>query len=241
MKLALECRTDLMEMIQPFADFDFILAKRFLEDEEYANFYRESDRLKFVDNSVKEEGTPVALEELKKVFEEVNGRYIFSPDLLNDCAETIRNYRECIKVIPKERVIGVVQGNTFEEAFSCVVAYEGPIIAVPSTVCSTPADPPYVMGLRRALIVSHIPEGQVFLLGFTGLDELFWYRNNPNVFGMDTDTPIWLGLQGLDILDPLEKKEMPSKTLKEQEKYELTQQAWTAIIRNIALLRRYMS
>jgi len=246
MRLALECSTKLLEMVGPFADFDFVLAHKVLEDKEYLEFYKNSSNgLKIVDNSVNEEGTPESTKNLVEAFKEVGGTYLVAPDYIGDAEKTVQAYQECKALltkekIPLERLIGVVQGEVFEDAFECLKAYSG-LISIPYDLCSKKTDPPWIMSLRRALFIAHIPRDQGFLvhlLGFTSLDEFFWYQNNPMVVSIDTGIPILLGLQGLDILDPLESKEQP--TLNQMEKIELSQQGWTGIIRNIALLRRYM-
>lgn len=241
MKLALECRTDMLEMVQPFADFDFCLAHKILEDEQYAEYYKDSSNFRFVDNSVNELGEPLSIDKIKQAFEKVNGTYVIAPDYLNDADKTIQSYLECVKVFPKDKVVGVIQGPTFEDAFRCLRTYGKGIVSVPYDLCSEKTDPPWLMGLRRSLFVTNIPKGQGFfvhLLGFTGVDEFFWYQNDPTVMSIDTGIPILLGLQGLDILDPLENKADP--TMKLMEKIELSQQGWTGIIRNIALLRKYL-
>ena len=248
MKLALECRTDLLGHVQPFSDFDFILTHKILQDEEYLNWYKESDNnLKIIDNSVNEQATPESIENIIEAFQKVGGTYLVAPDYINDAEKTVQAYTECKSLvvnkykIPAERVIGVIQGKVPEEAFECLRSYTPGFICVPYDLCSVKTDPPWLMGIRRALFISHIPKDQgwiVHLLGFTSLDELFWYQDNPMVVSMDTGIPVLLGLQGLDILDPLESKEQP--TLNQLEKIELTQQGWTAIIRNIGLLRKWM-
>ena len=241
MRLALECRTDLLEMVQPFADFDFILAHKVLGDEKYADWYKESGKVKFVDNSVNELGEPLPIDKMKEAFEKVGGAYVVAPDYISDAEKTIASYTECIKAFPENRVVGVIQGPTFTDALECLKAYGKGIIAVPYDLCSQKIDPPWLMGLRRCLFVSNIPKDQgilVHLLGFNSLEEFFWYQNSPIIMSIDTGVPILLGLEGLDILDPLESKEEP--TLNRMEKIELTQQGWTGIIRNIALLRKFM-
>lgn len=228
-------------MVQPFADFDFVLAHKVLEDEAYANWYKESGNIKFVDNSVNELGEPLSINQMKEAFEKVGGTYVVSPDFLNDADKTIASYLECVKAFPKGRVVGVIQGPTYSDAYECLRAYEKGLVSVPYDLCSGKTDSPSLMGLRRCLFVSNIPRDQGFqihLLGFNGLDELFWYQNTPIVASIDTGVPVLLGLQKLDILDPLESKEQP--TFLQMEKIELTQEGWTGIIRNIALLRRYM-
>lgn len=247
MKLALECRTDMLEMVQPFSDFDFVLAHKVLEDKGYLEYYKDSgNAIKFVDNSVNEQGMPESVERVKKAFEAVGGTYLVAPDYIGDAEKTIQAYKEGKKIFAKEeilneRLVGVIQGSTFEDAFGCLREYGTGIICIPYDLCSQKTDPPWLMGLRRALFIAHIPRDQgylVHLLGFNSLEEFFWYQTNPMVASIDTGVPVLLGLLGLDILDPLGSKEQP--TLNQMEKIELTQQGWTAIIRNIALLRRYL-
>ena len=239
MRLALECRTDMLEMVQPFADFDWILGHKVLEDEEYTKYYsRVSTKVKFIDNSVNEVGTPLTTDQLGEVRDKVRGGLIVSPDWIGDAEKTLEAYEACVKVFGRDDVVGVLQGNTFGEALACLKVY-GSLIAVPYDITSSKEDSPQLMGLRRALLVSNLPNDRsVHLLGYTSLDELWWYSNRPWITSIDTGIPILLGLQGLDILEPLESKAEP--TLNQIEKFKLGQKEWTAVIRNIALLRRYL-
>ena len=238
MRLALECRTELLELVQPFGDFDFCLAHEILKNQEYAKFYKESEREKIVDNSVNEDGEPVSLEDLKRAFETVEGTMIVSPDWLGNSKRTLEAYLECIELFGVEKVIGVVQGADFKEAIACASLYKG-AVAIPFDICSEKVDPPWIMGLRRALVVCNLPSDRIIhLLGFNSLDEFFFYEGKLNVVSIDTGVPVLLGLEGKDILDPLESKVKPTYNLMEGKK--LTQSEWTGIIRNIALLRKYL-
>jgi len=246
MRLALECPVAMLELVQPFGDFDFILAKEALKDEKYMAYYKASTNMKIVDNSVNEEREPTSIEDLVKVFVEVGGAYLVSPDWIGDSKKTLDAYRDLITEVSNkgspirpEQVVGVVQGNTFEEALSCLERYSN-FMAVPYDICSSKRDPPWLMGLRRALLISNIPNDRlIHLLGFNSLTEFFWYKGRSNVVSIDTGVPVMLGLQGKDILDELESKEAPTyNTMKE---LKLTQKEWTGICRNIALLRKYIS
>jgi len=246
MKLALECPTSMLDMIQPFADFDFVLSDLVLKDEVYKNYYLESRKLKIVDNSVNENGEPLDLDKIIKAFELVKGSVLIPPDYLGDGQKTLNSYKEACLYIENPRnklvsieVMGVIQGSTFEEVFSYIPYYKG-MVGVPYDICSLKTDPPWLMGLRRALVVNSLPpELTIHLLGFSSLDELFWYGSNPRVISMDTGIPILLGLNERDILEPLESKKDPTLLL--MDKIELTPKNWTAICRNIALLRKYLS
>jgi hypothetical protein len=238
MQLALECPTGLLEMVQPFADFDFILADLVLKDEKYCEYYKNSTKEKIVDNSVNELGKPLSIDEIGKAFEIVKGNYLVAPDFLGEGEKTFLAYEECCKALGKEKVIGVIQGSTFEEVFKFVPYYEG-ILAVPYDLCSQKKDPPWLMGYRRALVVTNIKsERPVHLLGFNSLEEFFWYKGLSNVVSVDTGVPIMLGIQEKDIMEQLDTKKEP--TLNRMDKYELSQKVWTAICRNIALLRRFI-
>ncbi len=234
MKLALECPDELLELVQPFADFDWVLVNRYLESDVYANYYRSSDRVKFVDNAVTENGEPCSVEELKQVFDDCGGTYVIAPDWIGEYQRTVDAYRECIGKLSKDIVVGVLQGSTPEEALKCLDAYEHKIVAVPYRVGgSVKGESNELMALRRELVVTHIPSDRVVhLLGFTALSEFPWYANRPNVWSVDTDVPIRAGLAVQDI-DEFDRTQEVSA--------ELNKENWAAICRNIALLRKHMA
>jgi len=240
LKLALESPTKMLENIQPFADFDWILGREFLKDAKYAAYYKTTGKHKFIDNSVNEDGEPITIEELKKVYEALGSGWIVSPDWIGDMQKTLAAYGECIKTFGTEQVVGVVQGSTFLEALGSISVYQNAAaIAVPYDILSSKEDPPWLMALRRALVVHRIPNNKyIHLLGFTTLDEFAYYTNLANVSSIDTGVPVWLGLEGKGIEEPINKKD---PTYKKMDKLEMTTKVWPVIIRNIALLRRYIS
>jgi len=251
MQLALECPTKLLGQIQPFADIDFMLTHLVLQDESYRKFYTSSEKAKFLDNSVNELGTPASLEEIQKAYELVKGRYplnVISPDFLGDVDKTVSAFVEALKLFQPlgQSVVPVLQGSTYEEAFMCLSAYirvhnnsANFLLAVPYDICSTKEDPPELMSLRRALIVSNFPPPlQVHLLGFTSVEELFWYRGKSQIVSIDTGVPVLQGLRGKGIEDSIESKKEPS--LKLMEDLPLTKDGYSNICRNLALLRTYM-
>lgn len=241
MKLALECTTELLRAVQPLADFDWVLAHKCKEDAKYLEFYKDNDREKFIDNSVNELGEPLGIEELKEVRESLGGGFIVSPDWVGQGAQTLGAYVECVKAFGKEHVVGVLQGSTFEEVFDILPQYGGGVMCIPYDICSSKGDPPEIMALRRALVVSRIPADKfyVHLLGFNTLEEFIWYRGVPYVGSMDTGAPVLLGLKGINIEDGLVDKQEPTFNL--MEGLEFNQKAWTGICLNVALLRKYIS
>lgn len=250
MQLALECTTKLLGQIQPFADFDFMLAHLVLKDEVYTEFYKTSDKRKYLDNSVNELGTPATLEDVKAAYDKVKGPYeicVVSPDFIGDYKQTIQIYVEFLKLFKDLPIIpvAVLQGNSYEEVFTCLKLYysihNGPpsVLAVPYDIGSEKKDPPELMALRRALIVSNIPNNtQIHLLGFTDINEFWWYRGKANIVSLDTGIPVLLGLEGKGVEEPLQDKTKP--TLDLMEGLTLSKENYGTICRNIALLRTYI-
>jgi hypothetical protein len=224
-------------MVQPFADIDWILADKFLSDEVYAQYYIESTKeLKIVDNSVTELGEPLDLKDLLKVYNDVKGTWIVSPDWIGDKKRTLAAYPATLKELGPGAVIGVLQGSTPKEALECLGTYDCELIAVPYRVGgSIKGDPSWLMALRRQLVVSRIPEDRlVHLLGFTTSDEFTWYRGYvTNVVSLDTDVPVRAGLLNSDY----EEFDRTQDT----KEVSLDRDNWGAVCRNIALLRKHMS
>lgn len=237
MQLAIECRQDMLEILQHFADFDWVRADEVLKDEAYAEHFRQSDKVKFVCGFTGNGEEPIPTGELLQAYDSVRGFYLVvpTPEIYAELAKEDLKSQPRIR---KDRLIGVLQGETFHDAFACLATYEG-VVAVPYNVCSKGEYPPWLMAVRRALLVTNLPADRfVHLLGFNSLDEFFWYESRPNVMSLNTGIPVLLGLQGLDILDPLESKEKP--TFDQMRSLELNDLGLTAIYRNIGLLRRYM-
>ena len=235
MKLAMECPTSLLDQIQPFADFDWVLANLMLTDETYAAYYRESTNLKFLDNGVTETGEPVELDQIAEIAEDIKATYIVARDWIGDYQKTIEGYYESIKKLPKEKVVGVLQGSTPLEALKCLQHYTlNNIVLVPYHVGgSDRRKDSWLMALKRALVVSNIPSDRgIHLLGFTTLEELEWYVARPNVLSMDTDVPVKAGLAVQDIDDFDRGAKVDSAKWDKSTAY--------AVARNIALLRKAM-
>lgn len=242
MKLALECPTALLPVVQPFGDLDWVVAPRVLQDKEYAEFYHGSARIKVL-STTDGIAEPLGLEDFKKALDAIGGNaFVVAPNWANDMPRTVSAYGEWRKEFGEGIVIGVLQGSSFKEALSCLNWYKGEV-AVPYDIGSSGSAGNWLMGLRRALVVSNIPADRfVHLLGFNTVEELEWYETKPNILSINTGYPVALGLAEEDILDTdkLAKKE-PTAVKLDRFKGELTQTQWTAVIRNIALLRKHLS
>lgn len=247
MQLALECPVSMLDMVQPFADFDWVLAHEVLNNETYKEYYKNTGKVKFLDSSVNELGQPLSVEDMKKADEELGGNcVIVSPDWIGDTNKTLEGLNKALEAFGWEKVVPVVQGSTFQDVDYCLTSIfnsapkdQGGTIAIPYDICSRKEEVPDIMALRRAMVVMNIPRPwRIHLLGFVSLHEFYWYGGRPNVVSIDTGAPILLGLEGKDILDPLEDKKEP--TYKRMEAIEMSAQRWTAICRNLALFRKFM-
>ena len=245
MKLALESTTDLLDKVQGFGDFNWISLSRATEDKDYLDFYKESGQLRVL--NLGDGVSDPDINQAKELWESFGNPVVVSPDFAGDQMKTLHTYEICCQDFGPENVIGVLQGSSYKEVLDCIPHYQGQI-AVPYNIGSMPATPNSFMALRRALVVSNIPADRyVHLLGFTTLDELEWYENKPNVLSINTGYPIMLGMKSEDILDidrECTKATITLEAMKEVEAMNnksLSQIQWTSIIRNIALLRRYIS
>lgn len=243
MKLALEATTSLLPKVQAFSDFDWISYSRVVKDKEYYNFFQQSkaSRTLNFDTAIADPKS----EKDKEIWTALGSPIIVAPSFIGKQIETLQAYDAYCQEYGVENVIGVIQGASYQEVLGCVNYYKGQI-AVPYHIGSASTTPTSLMALRRALIVSNIPADRwIHLLGFTSIDELEWYETKPNVLSINTGYPIMLGLKEEDILDTGKDVNKSESTLSAMEKVEatgkLTQTQWTAIVRNIALLRRYIS
>ena len=246
MKLSLEATTKLLPKIQGFGDFDWVSFPRTLSDSSYLDFFSNSSvpRIISMGNG---KGEP-ELKKTREMWEKLGGKdIIISPDFVGDHIKTITTYDIYCQEYGAESVIGVLQGSSYKEVLSCMNYYKGQV-AVPFNIGSTDSATNSMMALRRALVVSNIPSDRyVHLLGFNNIPELEWYETKPNVISINTGHPILLGLKEQDILSIDNDSDKSENTFDAMDvaeatcKGQLSQTQWTAIVRNIALLRRYIS
>lgn len=247
MQLALECPTSLLEEIQPLADFDWLLTHKVLEDEGYANFYKNSKRWKVLDNSVNELLQPCSLSDMQKAAEVVSlGSIvrIVPPDFLGNSFETISALEEAIKVFGRTGLLPVIQGSDLSDCLRCAqyIKKEGfRGVAVPYDITCRRTDLAETMGEKRQEVIGRI-RGLFYwihLLGMTTIKELESYRTVPEVQSIDTGLPIMCGLKGIK----LGEEEVLFKAVPTLDRMQEDLGSgksginWALIYRNIAYLR----
>ncbi len=251
-RLAFETPIECMTDIQPLADFDWILAHEVLQNKEYAEFYKNSTRMKVLDNSVNELLTPCSFRDIEKSAEIVNPDWIVSPDWLGDGKKTFDYFSEFktnLGIGFTGGLLPVLQGSTLTECFSYAEKYqklEVEQLAIPYDITCKRTDSLEKMAISRLSIVTTLLRKKSFkwihLLGLTSLFELESYSNWPKVsLTLDTGSPIANGLAGRKY----GKAELLGKSVPTYEVMEESMKAvgiemadWSLVFYNIAYLRK---
>lgn len=244
MKLALECPTKLLNDIQPLADFDFALTHLVLEDEEHAEYYKQSARLKILDNSTNELLEPCSLSDIAKAAEAIKPNYIVAPDYLGNQFATEKALGKAVDVFGKDRVFPVVQGYELRNVLECaeyIVKVGFDRVAVPYDITCNRRDGIEKMADAREEVVSRLillyDFQWIHLLGMTTLEELGSYRGISQVKTIDTGSPILHGLCGFRFgKDELLPKSIPTMNKMDTGK----PNDLASVYYNIAYLRKYL-
>lgn len=126
-KRAHEAPKSIFREVQSVTDYDYFLVHLFEEDPEYLQLARESvakGRETILDNSIFELGTAFNMGKFANWVNEIKPTWYIVPDSLENKDKTISNMREWVEnykasVDPKCKMIGVVQGKTYEELVEC--------------------------------------------------------------------------------------------------------------------------
>ena len=248
MNIALETPTELLQVVQPLADFDWILAHLVLEDASYAQWYRESKRLKVLDNSVNELLEPLDLVEMVKAANVVIPDYVVAPDFLGDQVKTLNALNLAADAFGKEVILPVLQGSTLEEcqaSAKAIKAWGYRRISVPYDILSDRRNFSLnQMGENRNTLIANLGVNfsWIHLLGFTTPKELLSYKERLNILSQDTGKPIMWGLrkdmmgEGEDYLyqEPQGDPTLGKMDLEE----EITHRYLWCVYRNLAYYRK---
>lgn len=202
MELAFECPVCMFSFVQPLADYDFCLAHKVLEDPRYATFYRESEKLKFLDNSCNELREPLSLTEIGKAASIVDPTFIVAPDYLRDSKRTLEGLIEAKELFGIAKVFPVIQGSTKEEVKDLAESIRSMgfnWVAVPYDILGNRSMDINKLGRLRMGVVELLRiEGfkWIHLLGLNSLREVASYQDKPEVQTLDTGAPISNGLRG---------------------------------------------
>jgi len=221
MKIALECPTNLLGTISPLADFDWALCHLVLKDEEYANYFRNSNRTVVLDNSVNELLAPCSLSDMREAANIIYPDFIVPPDWLGDWEQTYDSVRTAKGYFSNNiRLIPVIQGSSLEDCMHLADKYYSmgyKLIAVPYDILCSRNSTLREMEDSRVEVITTLGEWdfKIHLLGMTTLDEFyFYYYTVGKIWSIDTGIPVKEGLLGNVFgIDRLPDKREPTMNL----------------------------
>ncbi len=156
-----------------------------------------------MDNSLIELGKPADVETMLTAIETVISDYVVMPDYLGQSLMTLEACRSFVEVIDKTNphpLMAVPQGTNIEEVMYCAEQ-----LARLNHVCAWGIPRHLTESLGTRLMVTDsltraFPQMSIHQLGFSSnlLDD-FECTKMPNVMGIDSAMPIWLGLQSKSI------------------------------------------
>ena len=161
-----------------------------------------------MDNSLIELGFPLPLKDVIEAAEIVRANVIVLPDVLGDRIQTLNLAAQSVEEIHelrasspyarKVKMLGVAQGKTFNDFFSCA---RDMIQTLGVEAISIPRHAVAKIGSRVKLVEEVRKYGKpLHLLGFSDnlLDD-FTALSTMGVMGIDSALPIWYGLQGFEL------------------------------------------
>jgi hypothetical protein len=240
MKLSLEIPTAYLRDWAPLCDLDFVLAHRVLEDETYAEFFRERElrRELILDNSMHELGRPLSSSELLEAARRVKADYVIAPDMLKEPEKNYAWFKETHRLLSDEFKIAVVMcGRSPEERVSFLNA-----VRSADMLCLPFREDRLAWGYeQRAVIRQHWD--RIHLLGVNDLleirmvERLFSVDTNLSV---DTGKPIKWGVAGerMSLMKPV--RGAPTTSLDLLSIRNLTCAQTEHVLWNIAYLRRFV-
>lgn len=187
--------------------YQLLIASVILKDiDNYSAFWQSKlpDQYIMVDNGVIEEGFPLPMEYLVRAAKAVEANCIILPDTIDDARMTVklatvavREYRS-LEADGRE-LMGVVQGESLSECFACasdLINLGVDRLAVPRGLTKN-------LGSRIHLVatLANIYRGvPIHLLGFSdNIPDDILAAVQAGVVGIDAATPVWLGLQGIEL------------------------------------------
>lgn len=220
MKVSHEVPLSLLEDSLGFNDYDYCLVHKYLEDEVYAEFYRDSlklGRTVYLDNSLFELGEMFSHEEFAKVVEELGGInpdnfYYIVPDLMNEREPTELSWVSFTYKYPDlpGKTMGVVQGDSYEEMKRCYqfMSKRADMVAISfgyKYFSEGTSDLPKAwMQGRQRLIKRFIQEGIInynkphHLLGCGLPQEFKDYTDDKFIVSCDTSNPVVHAIKGIE-------------------------------------------
>lgn len=237
-KLGLDCPTNLLYQVQPFADYDYVLVDKACEDPLYLEYFKNSKKEKLLNNRILMKWEPVPLEKIRRIWNIIGGRVI-APDWMWESEKTFGAYEECCKAFGEDQVIGVIQGITQKDIDTCIDLY-GEKVAIPFDVGSPKEDPIEAKVYRRIRVVKQLSGMEIHLLGLTTIEELDFYSYSDTVVSLNTGIPVMLALEGNRIENFCEDKKHSAYHSMDMDEPTFDKSTLRLLEDNISFLRRLL-
>ena len=209
----------LLNKSRSFNDYDYCLVHFLPQYEEYKLFYEESIKLGrhvLLDNSIFELGESYNSDKFAEWIEILHPTEYIIPDVLDDKDKTIaslNNWLQVYKDVPGE-TIGVVQGDSYEDAKECYLEIVDKVDKVAFSFDSSFYEDFFYDGgilnkyerwmFGRIFTLNKLVQDNVInkmkphhLLGCSLPQEFLYYRGLEFIETIDTSNPIVHGLRGI--------------------------------------------
>jgi len=235
-RLAMEIPTAFLKEWSKLCDFDFVLAHKVLESEEYAKFFsdRPRGRKLIMDNSMHELGHPLSAAELLEAAKRCRADYVIAPDKLKEVEQNYTWFKETHRLLgTKYKIAAVLCGNDLQER----IKFLGNVRHA-SMICLPYREPRYSWFREQIEFLDARWADSIHLLGVNELAELWQWQQEPTFnFSIDTAKPIKWGLLGKSILTEATLRGAPISSAELLNLKTTSAEQRAAIFYNVAALR----
>jgi hypothetical protein len=212
--------TKYLRKFDEFSSVYLVLGHLIGKDEEYTNFFTQSKKYKYIDNSAYELGEAIKNQELVDKAHLINADALVLPDVFMDGLETLKRtyaFLEKFRTIHKDfDLVAVPQGKTPEEYLDCAsellkikeiktIAVSFLVVARCFSIITRTNDQnvlanrPLAVGMVRQLMRLQANQLNIHLLGLGNPIELSCYNNKGFVVSCDSSVAFALANVGLKV------------------------------------------
>lgn len=257
MKISHEVPIDLFHESIEFNDYPYVLGHLIKLDSKYREFYKQQLRVSdfsILDNSAFELGKSIPFEELMSVARELRPTHLVLPDTVHDKLTTLEDsidfYNKFCEELRELEItpIGVVQGNSFEDLYECVVKYmmSGILyIAIPFD-CIKDTDYGTIRFLFFRYLYSKLGSNrmsqlELHFLGLQNPQEMLLYSSFEKEFitSIDSSSPILHGVVGNKFTEWGTNSTKPKLKLADNLNIEISTDTWEIIENNINHFKKF--
>lgn len=251
MNISHETHIDMLQESKEFNDYEYSLL-HLIHIPEYREFYKNTKREHYLDNSAYEYNIideDFNIDYFHKVVEDIKPTHVIVPDILSDKDATIQAFKDFdIFRLPEDtKLIGVIQGKTFEELHICFdyMVNRCDVVAIPfhsdayqERFHNNLKDEADVIGrvkFIREVIEKGIKHNSLHLIGQALPIEMEMYSKSELEYikSIDTASPVqWGMLETFYPKDIVEVKCKPSYVMTEENILSIPTQTQYSIIKS---------